>query len=200
MALWTACSRVIPITQYYRAWQSLTKPSYDGPILIQKAKSRCSSASSLAISLLVPVLESQWLDFLEYDTSAVNRHCASGFMYCHSPLFIPLLSLYIFLMYLLYLHAIHAPHESGWVARRLCLRLRKSARRRSAKRKAQGTGLRHKAHASCAHNRNDSILVSLADQLDSHFPFSCFCCRAGGGNGLYIRCCFSFRLNTMHVL
>ena len=49
------------------------------------------------------------------------------FTFCHSSL-----SLYIFLMYIPYL----CPHGSGWVVRRLCLRMYKSARRKalSAKR------------------------------------------------------------------
>ena len=33
------------------------------------------------------------------------------------------------------------------------------------------------------HARNDSILVFLADEPDSHFPFSCFCGRASEGDG-----------------
>ena len=54
---------------------SWTKPLYDGPILIQKAKSRYASAPNLAIFLLVPALES-WSPMM--NAASIQRRHQTG--------------------------------------------------------------------------------------------------------------------------
>ena len=119
MALWTECSRMIPIARTYRQdifpprlaeldktfvrW-TYPEPESEEPVLIYPQPYDIPSGTRPRI----PVVR-----FWDMTHTLPYRHCTSGFMFCHSPLFIYLLSLYIFLMYPLYLCAIHAPHGLG---------------------------------------------------------------------------------------